>query len=170
MPFSEFKSKQRPQDIDAYHKIELEEAFARIKVLIPLRVQIFSFIGTAHFTILGFAFTAQKSILVFFAASLMVILFLIDSLLKPVIDVLTARSLQIEKIYSGDDLALCTAIVSAAFVNKRKSRRFINAIKEADTQDEIIRLIKSRPSNQIGIWLPLAVIISESVGGFILWR
>jgi len=170
MSASESNAERQIGNISAYHKIELEETFARTRVLIPLRVQIFSFIGTAHLTMLGFAFSTQKAILIFFAASLMVLLLIIDSMLKPVIDVIVARGLQIEKIYSNDEGALCSAIVSATFSDKRKSYRLISKIREAHTQDEIIRLIKSRPSNQIGVWLPLAVIIFECIGGLTLWK
>lgn len=170
MSVSEPDAERQVKDVSPYHKIELEEAFARTRTLISLRVQIFSFIGTAHLTMLGFAFTTQKAILIFLAASLMILLVVIDSMLKPVIDVIVARELQIEKIYSSDELALCSAIISATFGNNRKSNRFISKIREARTQDEIIRLIKSRPSNQIGIWLPLVVIIFEFIGGLILWK
>lgn len=65
MSASESNAERHIEDISAYHKIELEETFARTRVLIPLRVQIFSFIGTAHLTMLGFAFTIQKAILIF---------------------------------------------------------------------------------------------------------
>jgi hypothetical protein len=162
-------SERKSEDISEYHKIELEETFERIRSLIPLRVQIFSFIGTAHLTMLGFAFTAQKIILIFLAASLMILLVVIDSMLKPVIDVVVARGLQIEKIYSKDEAALCSAIVSATFMDRRQSNRFMSKIREARTQDEIVRLIQSRPSNQVGVWLPLAVIALECIGGLILW-
>lgn len=161
---------ERQENISAYHKIELEETFARTRALIPLRVQVFSFIGTAHLTMLGFAFTTQKTILIFLAASLMILLVVIDSMLRPVIDVIVARGLQIEKIYSNDESALCSAIISATLRDKRKSNRLAAKFREARTQDEIIRLIKSRPSNQIGVWLPLVVIICECIGGLILWK
>ena len=163
-------TEQKDKEISPYHKIEIEEIFTRTRTLVALRIQIFSFIGTAHLTILGFAFTIQKATLIFTAASLMILLIAIDFLIKPVIDVVVARGLQIEKIYSNDEVALSSAVMLAALRNKRKEYILLSKIREVRTLDEIVKLIQSRPSNKIGVWLPLVLILLEGLAGLTLWK
>ena len=170
MSVSKPNAERKVEEISGYHKIELEEIFTRTRTLVSLRIQIFSFIGTAHLTMLGIAFSIQKLILIFSAASLMILLIKIDMMLMPIVDVIVARGLQIEEIYSNDEVALCSAIMSAALRNKREEYRLISKIREARTLDEIMQLINSRPSNQIGVWLPLIVMILEVIGGLTLWQ
>ena len=161
---------KQAKEIDEYHKLELQEIFVRTRTLVSLRVQLFSFMATAHLTILGIAFTSKQSILIFFAASLMGLLLTIDLMLMPIIDAIVARGLQIEKIYSNDRDTLCTSIISASFRNEKKANIVVSKIREANNQKEIIKLIQSRPTNKIGIWLPLMILCIESIGGLIVWH
>ena len=170
MSTPEVKPSPREKDIDNYHKVELEEIFEKTRTLLSLRIQIFSVIGTAHLTIIGIAFTTQKGILIFLAAGLMGLLIQIDSMIKPILDVVCARGLQIEKIYSNDNDALCVSIILATFRNRRKSYVLASKIREANTQDELIQLIRPRSSNTIGVWFPILVAFLDCVGGIFLWK
>ena len=53
--------------------------------------------------------------------------------------------------------------VSVLMSNKSNSRSLMSRIRAADRQDEIITLIKSRASNQIGFWLPFSVLIFDLI-------
>ncbi|MGD1908668.1 MAG: hypothetical protein ACFB0C_22155 [Leptolyngbyaceae cyanobacterium] len=157
-------------NIDEYHKIELAEIFNRIRLLISLRIQIFTFIGTANLTILGISISEQKAILIFLGAVLMVLLMFIDSLLRPNIDIILARGIQIENLYSDDNDALLISIMLASINKPKSSYTIALKIREAKNQNEVLKLVRSRPVNyKLGIWLPLSVAMIESVGGVLLW-
>lgn len=158
---------KQPKHIHEYHEIELQEIFVKSRTYISLRVQIFSFIGTAKLTLLGIAFTSQKAILILFSASLMVLLASIDSMLVPVLNVLCARGLQIEKLYSLDKDSLMMSVILSNVSNKKKTD-MAGRLREANTLDEIVKLLQVRSFNKLGIKLSIIIVSFEFVVGFIL--
>ena len=161
--------KNRPKGITEYHKIEIHEIFARTQAYAGLRFQLFSFMGTAHLTIIGIAFTVQKVILIYIAAGLMVLLMRIDAVIEALIEAMVVRGLQLELMYSSDDEPTWASIISAVSEKKIEPRALTMNLREATTPADIVRRIRGRRTQRLGVWLPVSVLLLESVGGLLLW-
>ena len=88
--------------IDDYHKMEIQEIFTSIRTVNTLRIQIYSFFGTANVTILGLAVRDKNTGLILLAASLLVVLVLVDRQLRIYFSGLISRGRQLEALYAPD--------------------------------------------------------------------
>ena len=86
--------------IGEYERLELEEVFNRTRSLVNLRVQIYSFFGTANLTLLGIALGARQAGFLFVAAGLMGLLALVDRAMLHNQAKVAARGLELEQRYA----------------------------------------------------------------------
>ena len=93
--------------ISEYEKLELEEVFNRTRSLVNLRVQIYSFFGTANLTLLGIALGARQAGFLFVAAGLMGLLVIVDRAMLQHQSKIAVRGLELEQCYAArPDVAL----------------------------------------------------------------
>lgn len=155
--------------INDYHQLEINEIFVRTRSLTSIRFQLFSFIGTAHLTIIGIAFTIEKVILIYVASSLMLLLIRLDAVIESIIEALVVRGLQLELMYTPDTEPLWASILAAVSRRYPEPRVLTLNIDAASPQAEILQKIQVRSTKRLGLWLPMTVLTIEILGGTLLW-
>ena len=88
--------------ISPYHEIEIKEIYEGIRSLTNLRIQLGTFFGTAHLTILGVALTTQKASIVFMASSVLILMMVFDAFVRRELNPYYCRGLLLENMYSPD--------------------------------------------------------------------
>ena len=112
--------------ISDYHKMELQEVFNRTSTFTSLRVQIYSFFGTANLGLLGFALTSRLAGLILIAAGIIGLLALVDRQILRYQIIWYSRGLQLEEKYASDkeSALLHQAIVRTGYLQKGVLRRY----------------------------------------------
>ena len=98
-------SEKQVTAIDEYHKMEIQEIFTSIRTANTLRIQVYSFFGTANLTILGVALSAKHAGLILLAASIIGVLLLVDRQLRRYSYVFLSRGVQLEELYAPDKVS-----------------------------------------------------------------
>ena len=166
----EDKSIRKP--LDEYHKIEIMEIFERTRTTQNLRVQIFTFLGTANLTILGLAFNTQKVGFIFLATGTLLLLIVTDYAIRLMLSLLYCRGIQLEKQYSPDsDISLIHGYVAVS--SQRNLFERLSKIAQFVNQEERIRALRAFRFSVIdptfGLWLPGILILFEILLGSVLW-
>lgn len=122
--------------IGEYERLELEEVFNRTRSLVNLRVQVYSFFGTANLTLLGIALGARQAGFLLVAAGLMGLLTIVDRAMLQHQAKIAVRGLELEQCYA--------ARPDAALLHRPYTR------PEHNLRTRLARL-----------WLPLLLLIGE---------
>jgi hypothetical protein len=151
-----------------YHKMKIEEIFARTRALTNMRVQILTFFGTVSLTTLGFALGNQKAGLLFIAAGISMLTVVADSFARRHQGALYYRGLQLERKYTpeGEHALLDTYVAVAA--GPGFSARLLAIADLRDQGTRVLALRRTR-SSIFGFWLPLLITLIEIVAGTLLW-
>jgi len=151
-----------------YHKMEIEEIFARTRALTNLRVQILTFFGTVSLTTLGFALGNQKAGLLFIAAGISMLTVVADSFARRHQGALYYRGLQLERKYTpeGEHALLDTYVAVAA--GQGFSAKLL-ALADLRDQETRVRALRHARGSIFGFWLPVLITLVEVVVGAFLW-
>lgn len=159
-------SLNQPQ-MTEYHRLEIEEIFTGIREVTNMRAQMFSFLGIADLTALGFAFGTRYSILFLVAAVILLIAVIADTFLRRREGVLYFRGLQLERKYSSQEPSLLSTYIAVA-----AGERFLAslaAVTNLKDQRARVQALKRTRSSIFGFWLPIAIAFIESITGILFW-
>jgi hypothetical protein len=158
---------RKPAEINEYHKLEIEEIFSRTRQLMNVRIQAATFVGTVNLAILSIALSEQKAGLIFAAASVLVLLIIIDRMIiRRSINTLFFRGMQLEDKYAPDAEEALLHIYAAVTTSHRSSyAQMVKALKLQDQEKRISTLRTYRWSSLPGLWIPLGISLIEiSIG------
>jgi hypothetical protein len=167
----ENKSQNRkPMEINEYHKLEIEEIFARTRELINIRIQAATFLGTVNLALLSIAFNEQKTGLIFAAASALILLIIVDRMtIRRSINTLIFRGMQLENKYAPDAEEALLHLYAAVTTSHRKNyAQMVAALKLQEQEKRISTLRTYRWSSLPGLWLPLGISLIEMTIALIL--
>ena len=89
-------------EIEAYHKLEIDEIFERTRQMIAMRMQTGAFLGTASLTILGIGFTQKLAGLCFIAGGFLLVYLALDIISGTYSKPLYERGVKLEEKYASD--------------------------------------------------------------------
>jgi hypothetical protein len=154
--------------INEYHKMEIQEIFLRTGTLENIRTQMATFCLTANITVLGFAFSTQKAVLVFAATIILLLWALADFAGRRNIGALYYRGLQLEKLYAPDkDSALLHIYVASTSTRRRWVKQLSDIIKIKNS-DAKIKALRAFRFSFTGFVLPIIGVILEILLGLFL--
>jgi hypothetical protein len=163
-----FTSNTKQLEIDGYNKLEIEEILARTRALQNIRIQIFTFFGTANLTVLGFALSTQWAGLIFVATGIMVLLAVSDWFLRRQHDILYFRGLQLEKKYAPDgETALLHTLVAVGFGHSDRVKEF-TTIANIESKEERVKALRTFRF-ALGFWIPAVIALIEVGVAIVLW-
>jgi hypothetical protein len=134
--------------IEDYHKLEIVEIFERTRVMIGVRIQAMSFLGTANISIVALALTTDRAGLFFIAAAIGVMYLAIDSISGEYTKPLYGRGVQLEEKYASD--------AAEAILHRRQ-----NSYKE--------RKGSSYLASRVRVSVHVLITVSEIAIGIVLW-
>jgi hypothetical protein len=149
--------------IPPYHEIEIKEVYEQIRSITNLRIQLGTFLGTAHLSILGFALTTQKASIIFIASGILILLVIFDAFARRELTPYYYRGLLLENMYSPDYKTSLLNTYIPVVKSRSEYKHQLEQISRMENQDKRIKALRSFRISLVGFWLPIAIAIVEII-------
>ena len=147
--------------ISPYHEIEIKEVYEGIRSITNLRIQLGTFFGTAHLTILGVALTTQKASIILVASGILILMVMFDAFARRELNPYYYRGLLLENMYSPDHKTSLLNIYIPVVKSQSEYKHQLEQISQMENQDKRIKALRSFRLSSVGFWLPIVIALIE---------
>ena len=158
------RADQEPK-ISEYHKLEIVEVFTNIRENTNLRLQTFSFLGTAHLVVIGLALTNKKISILVIAILILIVLIGVDKIRKRTQAAFEYRGLQLEDKYAPDPETALVHLSTSVTPNSRQWTKALNDVTHQELLSDKINALRKVPLGMAGtVVIPLIITLEIGIG------